>query len=272
MVLKNASVPAQIAWAKMTPKQRSEIVKKYHLRDTDKDGVYNGFDCHPKDKRRQESFLPDELQYIEKHPVMKRGNQLGAGESGLVYDVKGNKKLVVKTQYYGRPIDKEEEFFRVNKLEKEPLFIASKAVKVTTYNKNTEFGIVRPKVTPIMDPYGITKRSAFTDARLKELKMKITKLSNKGFVFDDGLQLGIDSAGKLVQFDIGEMQKVDVTKPKMKELAYKRNNGQWVRLLKDLGIPISKYGEIKLVTATTATASIKGSSSKTISKSKKSSK
>ena len=128
---KNASVSAQKAWAKMPSSLKKEL--RGQLPDHDKDKVPTGFDCRPLNKNKQESFLPDDFKYIKnKISVVPTSNIIGKGTNGIIMPVKGNKNLVVKVEKSAAwsPVDKEGEFFSKNNLDKEPLFIPTKAVKL----------------------------------------------------------------------------------------------------------------------------------------------
>ena len=89
-----ASIVAQKAWGGLSKLVKGELRKS--LPDNDRDGVPNGFDCRPKNKRRQEAFLPKDAQYIESHSTIKLGKRIGSGYCGDVHNIVGNTRLVAK--------------------------------------------------------------------------------------------------------------------------------------------------------------------------------
>lgn len=243
---RNASIDAQKAWAKMPEKLRKEL--RGQLPDHDKDKVPTGFDCRPLNKKKQESFLPEDAQYIKgKSTVTPLSNVLGTGSNGVVVPVKGNKNLIVKVERSAAwsPVDEEGEFFNKNKLEKEPLFIPTKAINIDSSRKT---GLLRPAIKPIVEPgYEIRHENerALTNQKLKELRSKIVELSYKGYIFADGLQLGVDRAGRILQFDIGAIKRVKTQSGKINNEPFNENNYEWNRLLYKLDRKASTFGEIK---------------------------
>jgi hypothetical protein len=257
--IQNASKPAQKAWHNFPGMLKSELRRV--LPDSDHDGVPNGFDCHPKNKRKQEEFLQQDEQYLDSHPLVKMGKFLGKGCVGQVREIRGNPNLVVKTvrSYEGKEgedvvesirdgkfatkeLKVEANFFTKNKLEKEPLFIPTRVVKIGPEKK---LGLIHPKVHDRVEYYphfhieGKNGKSAFTPSRLKTLRQHIIDLSYKGFVFVDGLQIGVDDAGRILQYDIGFMQR---DKPGS-DRPFEVNNVHWQEFISEFGGP-QKYGSI----------------------------
>jgi hypothetical protein len=196
---KNASIQAQKAWLSMPTELKKELRKQ--LKDSDKDGAPDGFDCRPKNRRKQESFLPADAHIVSKLNHVTGTKTVGTGDNGKVQKITANKNLVVKTGYDGYSLQDEQKFFTKHKLLKEPLFSPSKAV---TVGKTNTYGLLRPIVTPILDSND-KQKVKLTKTELLQLRTKIIKLSMKGYVFEDGLQLGRDRAGRILQFDYGLM-------------------------------------------------------------------
>jgi hypothetical protein len=248
-----ASKSAQIAWYNMPKKLKKELKKT--LEDEDRDGVPNGFDCHPRDPKRQEEFLSRDLRYLNEHPKVKLGKFLGKGCVGAVHDLKDNKNLVVKVvrEYKGandvidelkdgefgkRELKKESDDFKKYDLTHEPLFIPTRTVKI-----GNKIALVRPKVKMLVEYYPhfqVKNKELVTEAALKKLRKDLIDLSYKGFVFEDGLQLGIDEIGRILMYDIGFLRK---DKPGS-DRAFEVNNAHWTEFVNEFQGGISKYGKI----------------------------
>lgn len=248
---KNASVAAQRAWAIMTERQRNEIRKRYR-QDPDKDGVPTGFDCRPYNKKKQESFLPDDANWIKSNKIEK-DKKLGSGMIGDVFKVKGNSNLVIKTvtkirkttkntppevakfaknaaKFRNSAFNKEMEFYDKNKMYKEPLIIPAKRVKI---NGTNEIGVLKPTIIPIIEPSTgrIKNKQLITEKMLLDAQKKLTILSYRGYIFSDGLQLGIDRSGKLLQFDTGQMKRI-INNGKISDAPFKHNNALWLQFIR----------------------------------------
>lgn len=245
---KNASVAAQRAWAIMTERQRNEIRKRYR-QDPDKDGVPTGYDCRPYNPKKQESFLPADMEYIKSHPVVpvrrinERAVELGSGRNGTVVKIKDNDRLVLKIgkDLAWSPLKSEANFHKKHDMEKLPLITPMKTVKTD----KGKYALIKPTVKPLLEPGSEVKnKSKFTDARLAALKKKIIELSYKGFIFDDGLQLGLDKANRLLQFDIGDMVYMKPRKNSINNIPFRENNKHWKNMLEALGKSPEKYGLI----------------------------
>lgn len=245
---KNASVAAQRAWAIMTERQRNEIRKRYR-QDPDKDGVPTGYDCRPYNPKKQESFLPADMEYIKSHPVVpvrrinEKAVELGSGRNGTVLKIKDNDRLVLKVgkDLAWSPIKTEANFHKKHSMEKLPLVTPLKTVKTD----KGKYAIIKPMVKPILEPGNEVKnKSKFTDSRLATLRKKIIELSYKGFILDDGLQLGIDKANRILQFDIGDMVFMKPRKNSINNIPFRENNRHWKNMLEALGKSPEKYGLI----------------------------
>lgn len=196
---KNASIQAQKAWLSMPAKLKRELRKQ--LIDTDRDGAPDGFDCRPQNKKKQESFLPEDARITSKLKHVVSTKTIGSGDNGKVQKITTNKNLVVKTGYDGYSLQDEQKFFTKNKLAKEPIFSPSKAV---TVGRTNTYGLLRPLIKPILDSND-KQKIKLTKTELLHLRTKLINLSMKGYVFEDGLQLGKDRAGRILQFDYGLM-------------------------------------------------------------------
>jgi hypothetical protein len=248
-----ASVTAQKTWQKFPAKLKKEL--RGNLPDSDLDKTPDGFDCRPLNSKKQESFLPQDQHYLDTHPNIRPTKKiLGTGVVGSVTPVAGNPNLVVKMvrSYKGatdvvsnirdgkfarRELKKEADDFEKYKLEKEPLFIPTKAVKI-----DGQLGLVRPKgiiLTEYYPTFKVFHKEKITDEKLIKLRKDLIDLSYKGFVFADGLQLMLDDAGRILLYDIGFIQK---DRPGS-DHAFEVNNMHWQELLEKLGKK-GKFGPI----------------------------
>jgi hypothetical protein len=251
-----ASVTAQKKWSKFPLGLKKELGRI--LPDTDRDGVPNGFDCRPKNRRKQESFLAEDANYLNGNPNIKLGSMIGTGASGDVFAVKGNKNLVVKVPkramstetemidtHRGRAFTSvtriEDEMARYNQLnlENEPLCIPSKMVRIQQPNLlgSSMFGIVRPKVKPYIDysnPVSQATLKKLNDTQLETIRRKLIQLSWKGIRIYDGLQIGVDRAGRPLIYDLEWIEDAN-TKGKSIDSVFEANNHTWLRFLFDTG-------------------------------------
>ena len=248
-----ASIASQKKWSSLPVTQKSQLRKI--LPDKDKDGVPNKYDCHPKNKRRQESFLPTDAAFLNTNPEIKLGKKIGNGAFGDIYSVANNRNLVIKVPRYFidkdnvRPtdrvtlltaklneIDEEAKLYNNNDLNDEPLFIPTKIVDIgrTDCASRSFVGLVRPKIMPLTDKtknVNPQTRNRMTDASLIDLRKKVLDLSHKGYAIWDGLQVGMDKAGRILLYDVGI-----VTKYRGKDdMVFKLNNEVWLRFLRDVG-------------------------------------
>jgi hypothetical protein len=261
-----ASIVSQKKWAGFSTPVKRGLLKR--LPDSDKDSVPNKYDCKPSNKRRQESFLPVDATYLNSNKPVVLGKKVGEGKYGEVFELQGNRNLVVKapkgfSNKTGRSVEQRKEdtesylnsrwgvnaeldFIRENNLTAEPLFSPSVIVNLGTndLNNGDYYGVVRPKVSVIPDWHKANKNyniPKLTDAKLEELRRKIIHLSHKGYIFNDGLQLGMDKAGRLLIFDQGATRR----DPNDTEAAFRVNSYQWEMFLILIDKDIKKYGSIR---------------------------
>jgi hypothetical protein len=240
---KNASVTAQKAWAAMPKKLKAELKK--NLPNQDRDKVPTGFDCRPLDPKKQESFLPADAKYVNDHRVVKKGSKaLGEGTNGYVYPVKDTGRMILKVGKSSawNDLKTEASFHKRHNMTKLPLMTPMKEVKTST----GQYAVLKPVVIPVVEPGNVVRSKAvFTDSRLRTLRAKIIELSYRGYIFSDGFQLGVDKAGRLLQFDTGAMQHITQSKHHINNRPFMQNNEEWQGLLANLGKRLSDFGEIK---------------------------
>lgn len=231
----NASLKDQKAWAMMPRSAKQRLSTR--LRNSDRDSVPDGYDCRIRDRRRQEAFLPSDLKIVGKLKSVTPGKLLSHGGAGNVSTVEDLPGFVVKTpvnkknSYYQAErkdgFEYERRFYKKHELIDEPLFIPTKEVKV---GKQT--ALLRPSVTVISEPNRVISRkitSKITDKQLEIMRQKLIKLSAKGYLFYDGLQIGFDKSGRLLEYDCGEM---DIVPSKE---AFANNNREWLYFLTRIG-------------------------------------
>lgn len=246
----NASLSDQKAWGLMPKSMQSHLKKQ--LKNTDGDRVPDGYDCRIRDSSRQEAFLTADQKIVGKLKSVKLGRFISHGGAGNVNVVAGEPDFVVKTpvttsdrHYSARRKDgfeAERKFYKKHDLLDKPLFIPTKEVKV-----GNETGLLRPSVTVLSEPNAIISRkktSRVTSKQLAVMREKVIKLSNQGYMFYDGFQIGIDKSGRLLEYDCGEMI---ITSP-AKAFAY--NNREWLYFLTRINKAkteeeaAKKYGQI----------------------------
>lgn len=251
-LIKPASIAAQKAWAGFPLGLKKELRRA--LPDTDKDKVPNGFDCRPRNKRRQESFLPADAAYLNSNPGITLGEYVAGGSEGDVFEVAGNRNFIVKlpktytskfnTSSFKRAhnarsqelFNDEMTYYTNNDLYNKPLFIPTKVVPVTNpyIGNRQQLGLIKPKIAPVTDySEPVPSRNLFrvTEAQLIDLRDKLVDLSYEGFGFEDGLQVGIDRAGRLLVYDLGKMAKYRPGSDR----PFHVNNNAWQEFLGDIG-------------------------------------
>ena len=123
-----------------------------------------------------------------------------------------------------------------------PIFIPTKVVRVQAHGITT-FGLLRPKLTVIKD---LTKKvpsaakRLMTDSKLLKLYTDLVSLTHQGYAFHDGLQLGLDKAGRALVYDLGDTKRY----PPSSNIPYNTNNTKWINLLEDLGKSLAKLKNI----------------------------
>jgi hypothetical protein len=233
-----ASVCAQKAWQGFPLGIKKELRRT--LKDSDKDGVPNGFDCRPRNKRKQESFLPFDSTYVRSLRPSTNiipDKYLDSGACGDVFTVKGNRNMVVKiprgfvknddldwTESYRRhqisesikELSDEYDLYVIYDLENEALFTPTELVQLGRNDLGLSgIGLLRPYVKVLDYP------RALSDKQLEMLRQQLISISRKGLVLTDGLQIGIDKSGRPLLFDLGWVAK---TKPSN---AFASNSTLW---------------------------------------------
>lgn len=245
--VRRATPIAQKMWSMLSTKQKNELRRQY--KDSDCDGTPNGADCHPKDRSRQEDWLPEHKELVGNISSVKPGKVLGRGCVGEVHDIKKHSKFVVKVpringrEYSARKLSvesiedaqrelqKEADMYKKHKLNDKPLFIPTKEIRVDDPKHKGHIALLRPKVTPITEYYpDLHFKKKPTDKQLQQLYEELMELSGQGVCFVDGLQLGVDEAGRVMVYDAGflEFEKPGSERP------YRVNDFQWQEILEVL--------------------------------------
>jgi hypothetical protein len=281
--LKPASLVAQKTWNKLPTSLKLKLGKT--LPDTDKDSVPNGFDCRPKNRRKQESFLPADATYLNSGKELKLGKFINSGTEGSVYELAGNRNLVIKvprgfkpsfeyrgasaialdkqnrkgvTRFTKNSVQYEADTYTSQNFNDKPLFIPTMVVDVGSndLDNGNYVGLIRPKILPIRDFHDNVKplaKARITDKLLAEIREKLYKLTLDGYVFADELQIGVDRIGRPLIYDAGKMRKTGICD----HTTFKTNNRAWLTFLRDIGKleslypedvvkAVKKYGEIKM--------------------------
>ena len=218
-------------------------------------------------KTRKAAFLRDDEEYLATMSELKLGKKIGEGYHSNVHELEGNPNLVAKVPhlFFGEASDydmKKGQFEqrskeKVENIEREAalydqhgfnsreLFIPTKAMRIThdkdKHKKATV--LIRPKITNTYAPVrGTHEIKNVTDSQLITLRKQIAELSAEGFVFMDGIQVGVDRAGRLLLFDSGDIMKL---RTGGRDTA-KMNNEVWKAFLAKIGKIgcIKTYGEI----------------------------
>jgi hypothetical protein len=237
-----------MAWALMPEATKQRLRSK--LPDGDRDNVPTGFDCHSRNPKKTDDFLPLHKEFADKVTKVTPGKLLGRGCVGEVHTVKGNDEFIVKVPringraYSARKLSvesiqeaeeelrKEAEMYKQHDLNKLPLFIPVKVIQVDYPKHKGQISILKPKVQPITEYYpDLHFKIKPTDKQLQQLYESLMTLSGRGVCFVDGLQLGVDPAGRIEIYDAGF---IEFEKPGS-ERAYRVNNYQWIEILEVLG-------------------------------------
>ena len=247
-----ASLVAQKAWGGLSKLVKGELRKT--LPDRDKDGVPNGFDCKPLNRRKQEAFLSDDARYLNDHPNIELGEHIDDGAFGAVYGVKNREdKLVVKVPLVYTQLSKYKKQYRSDalrassayiepeswayedfNLENAPLVAPTKTVQITK-DGNTFIGLVRPRVTV----FGVRRNELKpTPEQFEYIRRRVITLSHSGIVIKDGLQVGLDRHGRILLFDIGDIKSRTVSE------AFKINSEKWKEFLQMFYTGTKIYGKI----------------------------
>jgi hypothetical protein len=190
---------------------------------------------------RKEAFLPHDSTYIKSAPSVVLGKFIDSGTNTEVYFVKNNRNMIVKvpTGYVLRRkgvtesqrmrlirdgvdvLQNEFDFYTDNDLEHEKLIIPTILVNLPENDLGATgvIGLMRPRLNTF--EYG----KELNDAQFKLLKSQLISISYKGLYLVDGVQLGVDRAGRILLFDLGGIKKGSMS------TAFNNNNKQWLDLL-----------------------------------------
>lgn len=213
---------------------------------------------------RKEAFLPSDAVYLNTRSI-KLGKLITKGTRGEVFEVEGNKNLVVKTykgvhnngDQYGRQhnydmmhgdIDDEAALYENNNFDNTPLVIPTKIVNLGSFGlrRGNLKGLVRPRVVPVFDyaenvPEQNIKR--LNAKAIETIRQKLIALSYQGYMLRDGLQIGLDKAGRPLLFDMGHFRRSS-----MIDEVFEHNNDAWDEFLDFIGkggnSGLARYGEV----------------------------
>jgi hypothetical protein len=196
-------------------------------------------------KPRRATFSPEDEAFINENPELELDKMIGFGNYGAVYSIKDH-DLAVKVphnwnkgrcegRFCGkkveggcigkRYVDGEGSRYERYNMEHEELLVPTKRVvlgKCDAIDGNC-IGIVRPKLNIITDPKYVY--SDLTNSQIEQVRRKLISLSHNGFELVDGLQIGIDNSGRILQFDLGDIEQVTVSK------AFRSNARDWISFL-----------------------------------------
>jgi hypothetical protein len=210
-----ASICSQKKWCSLPIKKKNHLRKT--LPDKDKDGVPNKFDCRPKNKRKQESFLSQDMAYIGANPKVEINECLGAGTFGAVYTIKGNDRLIVKipngfrhtysinqanipkntpstrkrrANYNQRVLNEEYQKSIDGDFDNKPLFVPTRQVNIGNGGmfSHDYIGLIRPRLHMIIDNDGEVDKQAvarITVSQLEKMRQDLIRISKEGYVFTD---------------------------------------------------------------------------------------
>ena len=215
-------------------------------------------------KPRKAAFLPSQEAYARSHTNVELGDYLGAGNYGAVFTVKGNPNMVVKVpngfentypaglikppkgtiserririKKNARFIEREGDTYEQHGFEGREFLVPTRKVNIGNnglFSRNY-MGLLRPRLRVITDRDGLVDKSAairITRSQLEAMRQYLIQLTNEGYIFDDGLQVGIDSAGRLLIYDLGSVVK---SENKINNYGEQMNNMHWWNFLKTIG-------------------------------------
>jgi hypothetical protein len=237
-----ASICAQRAWGTMPLGVKKELRKT--LPDRDKDGVPNGFDCRPKNKRKQEELNEEDTKYLKSKPKIKLGKVISMdGFFGDFYSIEGNDRLGIKVPkcesdnpIYGHNITNcdrcgkradivdEGKICHQYRLNDKPLTSATRMVSIERHGRKC-VGLVRP----LVGVGDARNADQLTDEQLEMIRKKLTELSRQGIELTDGIQCGFTGSGRVLQFDLGYVFKGTV------DSAFEANRDNWISFLSKAG-------------------------------------
>lgn len=187
---------------------------------------------------RKEAFMPSDLAYLRKKSSIILGDHVGSGSVGDVYGVQDNPNLVAKvaTGLVNKGVNdpwvkvaRHELFNEWSRADsyganKQPLMTPTKAMPIKgryTDEGKPVYALVRPRVKGIW-------KAKVTDSMIEQIRRKLISLTEDGFMFTDGLQIGLDRAGRPLVFDLGDVELANSIQE-----AYFTNNAMWKLFLED---------------------------------------
>jgi hypothetical protein len=148
----------------------------------------------------------------------------------------------------------EADLYKLYNLNNEPLFIPTAIKQIDCGTRGKCIGMVRPVIRPFANygrafdgetiQIGELRGYQITDSQIEDIRRKIIQLSHKGYSFHDGLQIGMDKAGRFLIFDTG-----GVKKELSKSSVFTQNNYEWKRFLSFVrkeSDGTKKYGSISM--------------------------
>jgi len=187
-------------------------------------------------------FEKRDKKFLAKNKSVVAVKTVGTGTNGQVSEIQGNSNLVVKqdrssfSRRNSDSVSSEYKFFKKYNLEKEDIFAPTKDIKVNAKkSKKSSDGIIHPKLKIISTgDRGVIHPRYLTPSVLAKLKKSLTELTYKGYMFSDGLQLGEDRLKRIMDYDFGDMQKVDMKKSVNVRRCFYINNKMWRELGRDI--------------------------------------
>lgn len=176
------------------------------------------------------------MAYLRNKSSIILGEHVGSGSVGDVYGIQDNPNLVAKvaTGLVNKGIndpwvkiarkDLFKEWSRGDSFSanREPLMTPTKSMPIKgryTDEGRPVYALVRPRVK------GIWKMNV-TDSMVEQIRRKLISLTDKGFMFTDGIQLGLDRANRPLVFDMGDVELANDI-----DEAYDINNTRWKQFL-----------------------------------------